>query len=190
MDCFSEGSASIMIPGGRNAQFTSQRVIIAEDNIPPYPGYSPISAIKNDLRKNRSCPEISVRGVISDKLSREVLTNTRIEVWHRSAKGEGEYLRARITTDNYGQYHFHTDWPEREKGKNYSIFFKITYGRTIFFTKMCFNHALALLSSINKDLKPHNPLPGTATLTPTINLGTSFKFNIDIPVNIKDLIRS
>ncbi|MEN8790166.1 MAG: hypothetical protein ABF295_11665, partial [Flavobacteriaceae bacterium] len=110
MDGILVGSAYIKIPGGKDYQFTSQHVIRSAGNNPPYPGYSQLSAIKNDLRRNFCDNELTVKGVITDTLSHQVLTNAQIEVWHRSAKDKGEYHRARFSTDDYGQFHFHTDW--------------------------------------------------------------------------------
>ncbi len=190
MDHIMEGSARITIPGGREYKFTAQRVIRAAGKIPPYPGYSSLSALKNDLRRNLHGHEVTVRGVIYDTLSHRVLTHARIEVWHRSPVAEEDYCRACFTTDDYGQYHFITDCPDREKGKNYSIFFKITYKQKSFFTKMSFNHSLALISSISANSKSYNLPHEVASPIVPKKIDSSFQFNIGFPADTKDLISS
>lgn len=186
MDLIQEGSASLAICGGRRFRFTAQRVVPCFGNRAPGFGYSPLSVEKSDLRKFPKNPEVTVNGLVIEMLSHRVLANARIEVWHCSPKTKNQHQRAHFYTDGQGRYRFITNFPMRENGKNYHIFFKITYGHQSFFTKLSFNHSLAFISSLNTTVrsKPHpearQPIgPGTTS--------ASFQFNIHLPVKIQEL---
>ncbi|MGB5237915.1 MAG: hypothetical protein WBM43_02480 [Flavobacteriaceae bacterium] len=183
MNCIREGSASLSTCGGRDFHFASQRVIPCSGNRTPGFGYSPLSVEKNNLRKLPDYPEVTVRGILFDALSHRILANARIEVWHRSPKAGFLDHRAHFYTDDNGSYRFITDLPDRENGKNYNIFFKISYKRQSFFTKLSFNHSLALISSMSTATKSRNH-KGSISLK---RASTSFKFNIGIPIIMEEL---
>lgn len=187
MDSVLEGNARLTIPGGRNFQFASQRVIPCSETTLSCLGYSPLSVLKNDLRQNLNSPELVVDGMVFDTISKHPLSDARIEIWHRSPTAVDHYQRACLTADNRGKYRFVADWPEREKGRNYFIFFKINYRHQSFFTKLTFNQSLALISELCKTSNSRNHLMGTKPSMLSKRMSASFKFDIGIPLNGEEL---
>lgn len=110
-------------------------------DIPPFRGYCHLFPIKSDLRINPYGSHLEVSGKIHDRNSSIPLNGVVIEVWHLSPDSEHFRHRARLHTDNSGNYRFFTDIPGREMGKNYKIYFKIIYRESNYFTELSFNNS-------------------------------------------------
>jgi protocatechuate 3,4-dioxygenase beta subunit len=173
------GRAILKLTGAGGASFGSQRIYACEDCISPFMGYSILAPVKNDLRKQTQLPEVEVSGVVRDSETGQALKHARIEVWHSSAQSLEIIYRAQLHADENGNYNFITDIPNREKGKNYCIYFKITHRQNSYFTKLLFNHSLALISSRT----PHGKSRINPGRQPEIRqkARATFHFTISIP---------
>ncbi|MCW5517438.1 hypothetical protein [Muriicola sp. Z0-33] len=150
-------------------------------NESPYKGYNPFAVEKNDLRTFPSYPfgeHIEVRGKIFNEAGAATLDNCLLEVWHLSPNSTKYRHRGKLRTNEAGEYKFITDFPNREMGKNYKIYFKVTKGDNAYFTELSFNNTQAFISG--KHWEKNNQL-GEALLFPnkkTFANKTSMEFNI------------
>ena len=105
-------------------------------NDSPYMGYNPFPEEKTDLRTTVFGKHISVKGTIYDKTGSITLPNVKVEVWHLSPNSSKYRHRTKLKTDSAGEYQFITDFPNKEKGKNPRIFFKISTDDQSYFTEL------------------------------------------------------
>ncbi|MFD0760830.1 hypothetical protein ACFQZW_01915 [Lutibacter aestuarii] len=106
----------------------------------PFEGYNSYAEEKNDLRNPfLSGKQISIKGQIFDKTGTNLLPNVCIEVWHLSPNSKSYKHRAKLKTDTKGNYHFITDFPNKEYGKSSRIYFKISNSETYYFTELVIN---------------------------------------------------
>lgn len=112
----------------------------------PFEGYNPFAPVKSDLRKNIFGKHVAVSGTIYNESGTTPLHDASVEVWHLSPDSKKFRHRAKLFTDANGNYQFITDMPEREMGKNYKIFFKISNKGQSYFTELSFNNSGAYIS--------------------------------------------
>ena len=148
-DNFREGAAAGVRSStktiSKNYKLSKKIAIDAEHS--PYPGYSPLAPVKNDLRVSVSGADVQIHGRIFD-LQDKILTNPlKIEIWHLSPNSEKYSHRAITYSDEIGRYRFITDLPNREMGHNYKIYLKISNGNQRYFTHLSFNHCTAFIST-------------------------------------------
>ncbi len=102
----------------------------------PYHGYNPYSEEKTDLRTTIFEKHIRVKGIIYDTTGTIPLEGVTLEVWHLSPNSTKYRHRARLTTNEAGEYNFITDVPNREIGKVRKIYFKVTGDQKTLFTEL------------------------------------------------------
>ena len=107
-----------------NATSNKQSVNSSDQNTKHFKGYSNLVPIKNDLRNDPFGCHLEVRGKIYDYNNSAPLSGIFVDIWHLSPKTKHFGHRARFYTDDTGSYYFLTDFPGRELGKNYKIYFK------------------------------------------------------------------
>ena len=113
----------------------------------PFDGYNPYASKNADMRSNTLIGKhITVTGKVYDKNTLEVLPNTMVEVWHLSPNSTKYRHRAKLTTDNEGNYTFKTDIPNREQGKIPRINFKVSTKSQSQDTALFFNEFGAYIS--------------------------------------------
>ncbi|MDP2687835.1 MAG: hypothetical protein Q8O62_11470 [Aequorivita sp.] len=106
----------------------------------PYLGYNPYAETKTDLRTGVfNFNSVTVKGTIFKDDGITPISNAVIEVWHLSPNSVKYRHRAKIITDEQGNYEFITDFPNREKGKNARIYFKVSDSEKINFTELILN---------------------------------------------------
>ncbi len=113
----------------------------------PYDGYRNLAVISNDLRSDpiRDVLEVSGKLYASDR--KVPLSDVSIEVWHLSPDSEHYNHRARFHSEDFGHYRFLTDMPGRELGKNYKIYFKISYRAETYFTTLSLNNTSVFIAN-------------------------------------------
>lgn len=115
----------------------------------PYNGYQPLAVLKNDLRKNSSGNNVIINANITDQSGRFEVVGAGVEVWHLSNPTDGYSHRAKLISDENGFIRFQTDLPARELGKSFRIYFKISIGERSYYTKLSFNHSMAVLARMS-----------------------------------------
>ncbi len=106
----------------------------------PFMGYNPYAESKSDLRCGYyNDTAISVKGTILNEDGSSPVGDALVEVWHLSPNSSSYRHRTKLTTDGNGQYHFITDFPNREKGKCARIYFKVSKNDTTIFTELLLN---------------------------------------------------
>lgn len=125
----------------------------------PYQGYIPVAPVKEDLRVLTAGAYLEVWGRVLDSSYKEPISHAGIELWHLSPLSGQFKHRAKLTTGTDGVYRFITDLPNRQKGKDYCVYFKVVYDQNSYFTKLSFNNAGLWLSAryIKKQLSFTNP---------------------------------
>lgn len=113
----------------------------------PYQGYIPVSPVKTDLRVLSAGSQLEVWGRILNLTDGRPISSAGIELWHLSPISDKRKRRAKLITDRRGSYRFITDLPGREMGKDYIVYFKISYMGQSHFTKLSFNNARARLAA-------------------------------------------
>lgn len=113
----------------------------------PYPGYLPVAPVKSDLRVSFSGSHVQVQGLIIDQRTRILTDLIRLEIWHLSPNSYKYDHRAVTYTDKMGNYRFITDLPNRESGRDYKIYLRITHENKSYFTHLSFNHSAAFIST-------------------------------------------
>ena len=115
--------------------------------ISPYNGYKNLAVISNDLRSDPFGDVLEVRGNLYACDRTVPLSDVSIEVWHLSPNSEKFNHRARFHTEEFGHYRFLTDMPGRELGKNYKIYFKISYRAETYFTALSFSNSSVFIAN-------------------------------------------
>jgi len=103
----------------------------------PFSGYNPYAEEKTDLRTSSLFGKhLFVNGKIYDKSGKSTLSNVSIEVWHLSPDSKQYKHKAKLKTNNLGEYEFITDFPNKEFGKMSRIYFKVSNDFTSYFTEL------------------------------------------------------
>src|SRR5690606_14787693 len=106
----------------------------------PYLGYNPYAENKNDLRTGiLNFSSVIVQGTIYENDGITAVRNAVVEVWHLSPNSVKYRHRAKIITDERGNYEFITDFPNREEGRNARIYFKVSNSEKTNFTELILN---------------------------------------------------
>lgn len=150
------------------------------NNNSPFDGYNPYSEEKTDLRTSSLFGKhVTVKGKIYDKTGNSPVSNAKLEVWHLSPNSTKYKHQAKFKTNNFGEYSFISDFPNREPGKMSRIFFKVSYNTSSYFTELLVNDFGAHIT--HKHWEENNQLG--AKLFP-IKTGTlnflKIQFNISI----------
>ncbi len=144
----------------------------------PFKGYNPYAERKTDLRVNSFGKHIAISGKIYDSQGKTPLRNAMVEVWHLSPGSNKFRHRAKLITDEYGDYEFITDLPNREIGKHHKVYFKVSKASETYFTELSFNSFDAFIS--DKHWEKNKQL-GDQLLFPTYNTflnQSNIEFNI------------
>ena len=113
----------------------------------PFKGYNPFVEEKSDLRKNGLLSKsVTVKGRIYDSSGTLPLSNVTLEVWHLSPNSDKFRHRAKLRTNEWGEYAFITDYPNRETGRIPRIYFKVLKEQHSYFTELSFNDYGAYIS--------------------------------------------
>ena len=126
---------------------TTQTVLAKKRDVVPYPGYSSLAPLKNDLRVDPFGPHLSIEARILDKGLRGPVADGAVEIWHKSNDSGEIRHRAKLFTDNKGYIRFTTDIPARQKGKNYEIYFRVIAGGECYYARLTFNRTTLYLRS-------------------------------------------
>ena len=114
----------------------------------PYLGYNPFAETKTDLRSGVfSSNSVAVKGTLYDKNGITPLKNATVEVWHLSPNSSKYRHRAKLKTDDEGNYQLITDFPNKEKGKSARIYFKVSSSENISFTELALTEQGAHITS-------------------------------------------
>ncbi len=107
----------------------------------PYLGYNPYAETKTDLRTGIfNSRSVTVKGTIYEKDGATPLRNATVEVWHLSPNSSKYRHRAKLKTDDEGNYQFITDFPNKEEGKSARIYFKASDSENFHFTELILNN--------------------------------------------------
>ena len=112
----------------------------------PFDGCNALSLVSSDLRRSDCGSALHIFGYLVD-VNGLPFPNTGIEVWHLTPFTNEYNNRAIFYTSFDGYYEFVTNLPERTKGKNYEVYFRIKQDDHYYYTKLIFNHTAAILSS-------------------------------------------
>ena len=93
----------------------------------------------NSFRRNRP-KSLNKNGITP-------LKNATVEVWHLSPNSSKYRHRAKLKTDDEGNYQFITDFPNKEKGKSARIYFKVSSSENISFTELALTEQGAHITS-------------------------------------------
>lgn len=114
----------------------------------PFVGYNPYAESKTDLRTSLFGDKyVTVKGKILFKDGLQLASNAKVEVWHQSPNSDKYRHRAVLTTTDFGEYKFITDFPNNEEGKLAKIYFKVTAGNRTYFTELLLNSNFAYITS-------------------------------------------
>ncbi|WP_372792597.1 hypothetical protein [Lutibacter sp.] len=106
----------------------------------PFMGYNAYAEEKTDLRTSSfSGKHITVQGKIYDKTGLFSMPNTTVEVWHLSPGSSKYRHQGKMKTNETGEYHFITDFPNKEEGKASRVYFKVSTNETTYFTELLLN---------------------------------------------------
>ena len=125
----------------------SSGIVSAFSNENPYEGYNTFAEEKTDLRTTIFGNHIRVGGVIYDETGTIPVEGATLEVWHLSPNSTKFRNRAKLCTNNSGEYDFITDFPNNEPGQTSKIYFKITYNHSSYFTDLSLNNFGVYISS-------------------------------------------
>ena len=132
------GSANTLATHVANCRKTQQS---------PYIGYKNLAAVSNDLRSDPFGNVLEVCGNLYAYHRTAPLSDVSIEVWHLSPNSEHFNHRARFHTEESGHFRFLTDMPGRELGKNYKIYFKVSYRAETYFTALSFSNSSVFIAN-------------------------------------------
>ena len=91
----------------------------------------------NDLRASTLFGKhVTVKGTIFDSKGVNPLSNGIVEVWHLSPSLKNKKYTTKIKTNEWGEYSFITDFPNKEKGKSPRIYFKVSNGNKEYSTEL------------------------------------------------------
>lgn len=103
----------------------------------PFHGYNPYADSVTDMRKSLNRGDhIKVTGKVYSREGLQELSDVKLEVWHLSPGIKKYRHQAQLTTNEFGEYQFLTDMPEREMGKGARIYFKVTTTNRSYFTEL------------------------------------------------------
>jgi len=103
----------------------------------PFEGYNPYADSKTDLRTILSTEKtIEVTGKVYDSSGKNTVANAIVEVWHLSPNSKKYRHRAKLKTNEQGEYSFITEMPNREDAKMPRIYFKVTFNENSYFTEL------------------------------------------------------
>lgn len=106
----------------------------------PFMGYNAYAEEKTDLRSSSFSEKyITVKGKIYDKNGLFSMPHTTIEVWHLSPNSSKYRHQGKMKTNDTGEYHFITDFPNKEEGKASRVYFKVSTNETTYFTELLLN---------------------------------------------------
>ena len=146
---------------------------------PPYEGCNALSAVTSDLRRSDSRTSLQIFGYLVDRHGNP-FPKTGIEVWHLTPRTNQYNSRAYFNTNSRGYYEFITNLPERARGKNYEVYFRIKKDNISYYTKLIFNYAAAILSS-NIILKNHQAGQREKhRFSPKSENNVAFQFDIEL----------
>ena len=111
----------------------------------PFKGNSVLSKVTSNLQKHSSATSLEIFGYLVD-FNGDPLSNTGIEIWHLTRPGLEYKNQALLYTNSGGYYQFITNLPNREKGKNYEVYFKVKKDQRNYYTNLIFNNVTAILS--------------------------------------------
>ena len=131
----------------------AQRVVARRANKVPYPGYLPLLPITNDLRADQFGPHVHIEARILGFGERKPVTEAAVEVWHDSVNSNRIRHRAKLFSDDNGYIRFATDFPFRQKGKNYEIYLRVMVDEEAYYARLTFNHTTLYLKSRNSTRK-------------------------------------
>ncbi|REE80355.1 hypothetical protein BX611_1997 [Lutibacter oceani] len=146
----------------------------------PFDGYNPYAEEKTDLRTSSLFGKhLHVKGEIFDTTGTHKLSNATVEVWHLSPNSTKYKHRAKLKTNTFGEYHFITDFPNKEIGKGSRIYFKVSYKSATYFTELLVNDFGAYITS--KHWEENNQLNSKLFPIKNSNINNSvITFNISI----------
>lgn len=102
-----------------------------------FEGNNPPATHISDLRIfPPSDKQITVRGCVYDKTGERPLANASIELWHLSPNSNKFNHRAKLTSNENGEYLLKTDFPNKEEGKITRIYFKVSHGSHSYYTEL------------------------------------------------------
>ncbi len=108
----------------------------------PFLGYNPYAETKSDLRTGIfSANSVTVKGTIYERDGVTPLKNASLEVWHLSPNSSKYRHRAKLQTNEEGNYEFITDFPNKEEGKSPRIYFKVSNSEDSSFTELILNNS-------------------------------------------------
>jgi hypothetical protein len=123
----------------------------------PFMGYNEYAETKSDLRTGwYNDNAITVKGTIFNKDGSNTMDGALVEVWHLSPNSSKFRHHAKLTADEYGNYQFITDFPNREEGKNARIYFKVSTPENTRFTELLLNSSGPQITG--EHWKDHNKL--------------------------------
>jgi|TARA_R110002051_G_scaffold1246_1_gene6852 protocatechuate 3,4-dioxygenase beta subunit len=147
----------------------------------PLKGYAPYTGLKTDLRTSFLGKEVLVAGKIYNADGKSTIPNALIEVWHLSPEKNIYEHHGKMYTDYDGRYQFITDWPNREQGKQYRIYFKVSKNRKSVFTELIFNQSGAHISDKhwekNQQLAENLLFPSIETFLNRSTINFNFTIN-------------
>ncbi|GEQ85494.1 hypothetical protein ULMS_10020 [Patiriisocius marinistellae] len=155
----------------------SNGVSAAFANDIPFDGYNPYAETKTDLRTNTLADRIDVYGVIYNSTGKIPLQNASVEVWHLSPNSKKYRHRAKLFTNDLGEYSFTTEMPNRETGNPPKIFFKVTSQNKSYFTELILSSTGAHITGKHWQ---ENKLPDLKLLPRTEYAGTTTSINFNI----------
>lgn len=106
----------------------------------PFMGYNQYAETKSDLRTGwHNGTSVTVKGTIFNEDGSIPMEGALVEVWHLSPNSSKYRHQAKLHADEYGNYQFITDFPNREEGKNARIYFKVSTDTNTRFTELLLN---------------------------------------------------
>ena len=167
------------------SDYSSSNFIVnaLQSEIPPFEGHCHLVPLRNDLRRDLSGDHLEVSGKIYYFNRLKSLKNVSVEIWHLSPSSKEFLYRARFQTDDSGFYRFYTDYPGREMGKNYKIYFKIFYKKHQYFTALSFNHCSMYVAGRLQEKKESLQKTSKLPVNKPTHVKSRINFNISINKN-------
>ena len=118
-------------------------------------GYNPYSSTNADMRQSLIGSHVSVFGTVFNTDGTSVVPDAIIEVWHLSPNSDQYQHRAKLFSDEHGNYEFITDMPNKSNGNMSHIYFKISSGENSYVSKLWMNDHSAYISSDHWERNQH-----------------------------------
>jgi hypothetical protein len=159
--------------------FFSSSITNAMSTSCPYDGYNPYAEEITDLRSALFSKHVQVKGILYDKDGINPLKDATVEVWHLSPYSKKYRHRAKLVTNEAGEYNFITDFPNREEGQGCRIYFKINASGKTQFTELVLTGTDAFITA--KHWEQHSGLGEKMFPKMKNSFGTStVNFNLSI----------